>query len=101
MELAFSETSGKTRAIYAKLSGMNRFEVIGRIVEHLHSLDDAALQALLTELSTAITDERLEAITHGKDDTEHLQNSPVNAKDLDEAVKELKNLKLLAPQHAA
>lgn len=80
---------------------MTRFEIIGRIVEHLHSLDDAALEALLTELSTAITDERLESITHGKDDTEHLQSSPVNAKDLDDAVKELKNLKLLTPQHAA
>jgi hypothetical protein len=80
---------------------MTRFEVIGRIVEHLHSLGDTSLEALLTELSTAITDERLEVVTHGKDDTEHLQSSPVNAKDLDDAVKELKNLKLLTPQHAA
>jgi hypothetical protein len=80
---------------------MTRFEVLGRIVEHLHSLDDATLEALLTKLSTAITDERLEPITYGKDDTEHLQSSPVDAKDLDEAVKELKNLKLLTPQHAA
>lgn len=80
---------------------MTRFEVMGRIVEQLHSLDDVALEALLTELSTTITDERLESITHGKDDTEHLQSSSVNTKDLDEAVKELKNLKLLTPQHAA
>jgi hypothetical protein len=80
---------------------MTRFEVMGRIVENLHSLDDASLEALLTELSTTITDERLEVITHGKDDTEHLRSSSVNAKDLDEAVKELKNFKLLTPQHAA
>jgi hypothetical protein len=80
---------------------MTRFEVIGRIVEHLHSLDDSSLEGLLTELSTAITDERLEVVTYGKDDTEHLQSSSVNAKDLEEAVKELKNLKLLAPEHAA
>jgi hypothetical protein len=80
---------------------MTRFEVIGRIVEHLHSLDDSSLEGLLTELSTAITDEKLEVITHDKDDTEHLQSSSVNATDLDEAVKELKNLKLLTPQHAA
>jgi hypothetical protein len=79
---------------------MTRFEVIGRIVEHLYSLGDTSLEALLTELSIAITDERLEVITHGRDDTEHLQNSPVNAKDLDDAVEELKNLKLLTPQHA-
>ncbi len=85
---------------YAKLRSMTRFEVLGRIVEHLHSLDDPSLEAFLTELSTAITDEKLQPITHGKNDTEHLYSSPVNSKDLDEAVKELKDLKLLTPQHA-
>ena len=80
---------------------MTRFEVIGRILEHLHGLDDTSLEALLTELSTAITDERLESVTYGKDDTEHLQSSSVNIKDLDEAVRELKDRKLLSPQHAA
>jgi hypothetical protein len=80
---------------------MTRFEIIGRIVEHLHGLGDASLEKLLTELSTAITDETLEVITHGKDDTEHLQGSSVNAKDLDKAVKELENHKLLLPQHVA
>jgi hypothetical protein len=73
---------------------MTRFETIGRIVEHLHDLDDASLADLLTELSGNITDKTLDVITHGKDDTEHLQSSLANAKDLDKAVKELKGLKL-------
>jgi hypothetical protein len=80
---------------------MTRFEIMGRIIDHLHNLGDASLEELLTELSATITDETLAVITHGKDDTEHLQSSSVNAKDLDKAVKELENHKLLIPQHVA
>ena len=80
---------------------MTRFETIGRIVDHLHNLDDASLEKLLAELSGDITDETLDNITCGKDDTEHLKSSPINAKDLDEAVQELKGHKLLMPQHAS
>ena len=80
---------------------MTRFETMGRIIDHLHSLDDDSLGELLTDLSDTLTDETLEVVTYGEDDTEHLQSSSVNAEDLDEAVKELKGYKLLTPQHAA
>jgi hypothetical protein len=80
---------------------MSRFETIGRIVDYLHDLDDASLADLLAELSGNITDKTLDVITHGKDDTEHLQSSSANANDLDKAVKELKGLKFLEPNHAS
>ena len=80
---------------------MTRFETMGRIIDQLRNLDDASLEQLLEELSDAITDETLEVVTYGEDDTEHLQNNSVNAEDLNEAVKELKGYKLLTPQHAA
>ena len=51
---------------------MERAETIEHIVNHLHSLTDEALQELLTELEGDITDETLEVITYGADDTEHL-----------------------------
>ena len=89
---------------------MKRFELIGQIVTHLHNLDDASLQCLLTELEAAaaaaeeeITDETLEAITYGADDTEHLLSSPNNAEDLHRAIEELQGKDLLMPEleHAA
>ncbi len=80
---------------------MSRFETMGRIVDYLHNLDDAALGELLAELTGEITDATLEVVTRGKDDTEHILSSPVNAADLDEAVKELANQTLLMPQHAS
>jgi len=79
---------------------MTRFETIGRIVDHLYYLDDDSLAELLTALSGDISDETLDVITDGKDDTEHLQNSPTNDADLKRAVKELEAYKLLTPQHA-
>jgi hypothetical protein len=80
---------------------MSRFETMGRIVDYLHNLDDAALGELLAELTGEITDATLKVVTRGKDDTEHILGSPVNAADLDEAVKELANQTLLMPQHAS
>jgi hypothetical protein len=80
---------------------MNRHEAIGRIVEHLHAMDNASLEKLLTELLGDITDSTLNVITHGKNDTEHLLSSPVNASDLNQAAKELKGIKLLAHEPTA
>ena len=80
---------------------MTRFEIMGRIVDHLHGLDDASLEDILAELSGDITDETVQVITYGKDDTEHLQRGAVNAEDLNQAVKELSGHKLLTPQHAS
>ena len=80
---------------------MTRFEILGRIVEHLHGLDNASLEELLVDLSEDITDESLETITYGEDDTKHLKSSSINAEDLDQAVEELKGQELLTPQHAS
>ena len=82
---------------------MARFELIGRIVSHLHMLSDEALQDLLTELEGDITDETLEVITYSENDTEHLLSNPSNAEDLQQAVKELNGQNLLIPEteHAA
>ena len=80
---------------------MSRFETIGRIVEHLHGLDDASLEELLADLSGDITDETMDVVTYGKDDTEHLQSSPTNIKNLERAMKELEGRKLLTPEHAS
>ena len=80
---------------------MTRFEAMGRIVEQLHELGDDSLKSLLANLSDDITDETLDAVTYGKNDTEHLQSSSVNAEDLDKAVTELEGCELLSPQHAA
>jgi hypothetical protein len=79
---------------------MTRFETMGRIVEQLRSLDDASLEKLLAELPGDLTDETIDAITYGRDDTEHLRSSPVNAEDLKQAVKELEGYRLLTPQRA-
>ena len=78
--------------------GMSRFETIGRIVEHLHSLEDASLEELLADLSGDIADETMDVVTYGKDDTEHLQSSPANVKNLERAMKELEGRKLLMPE---
>ena len=78
---------------------MTRPEIIGCILEHLHCLDDVSLEKLLAELSGDISDEMLEVITYGNDDTEHLLSSPINAKHLERAVKELEGHKLLMPPY--
>lgn len=82
---------------------MERAETIEHIVNHLHSLTDEALQELLTELEGDITDETLEVITYGADDTEHLLSNPSNAKDLQAAIEKLNGQDLLIPEaeHAA
>ncbi len=82
---------------------MIRCEIIERIVNHLHRLDDVALQDLLAELEGDITDKTLDIITYGADDTEHLLSSPSNAEDLNHAIEELMDQDLLVPEpkHAA
>ncbi|NEQ97550.1 MAG: hypothetical protein F6K30_12640 [Cyanothece sp. SIO2G6] len=77
---------------------MNRFELLGRIITHLHQLNDAALFQLLAQLDGEITDETLNVITHGADDTEHLLSTPNNATDLEQAMEELKHHTLPTPE---
>ncbi len=78
---------------------MTHFEIIGRIVSHLHTMSDEALQDLLVDLEGDLTDENIEIITYGKDDTEHLLSSTINAEDLRQATEELKDYDLLAPEY--
>ncbi len=74
---------------------MARLELIERIVNHLYNLDDEALQDLLLELEHHITDESLDVITYGADDTEHLLSSSRNAEILHQAIEELRDQALL------
>ena len=82
---------------------MTRFELLGRIMNHLHQLTDVELQTLLTTLEDEITDETLDVITYGTDDTEHLLSSQQNAEDLNQAIQELSHQELIIPDtsHAA
>lgn len=77
---------------------MTRFELIGRIVNHLQSLNDSALHSLLAQLEGNITDDTLDVITYGADDTEHLISSPDNIEDLYDALDELGDYDLLMPK---
>ena len=72
-------------------------EITDRIVNQLHRLNDTELQNLLNELENDITDETLEVITYGGDDTEHLLSSSSNRKDLEQAIEEFKKQDLLMP----
>ncbi|NBD18910.1 MAG: hypothetical protein GVY04_23070 [Cyanobacteria bacterium] len=75
---------------------MERLELIERIVSHLHKLDNESLQDLLLDLEQDnITDENLDLVTYGADDTEHLLSSPRNAQILQEARRELQDQELL------
>jgi predicted AAA+ superfamily ATPase len=74
---------------------MQRFELLGRIVNYLHKLDDEALRDLLAELQGEITDASLDVITYGTDDTEHLLSSSGNAERLSQAIEELGGQELL------
>ena len=80
---------------------MPRFEVIGRIVSYLQILSDEALLDLLIELENGFTDESIEVITYGSNDTEHLLSSPSNARDLQQTVEELNGKNLLVPEYVA
>ncbi len=77
---------------------MPRFEVIGRIVSYLQILSDEALLDLLIELENGFTDESIEVITYGSNDTEHLLSSPSNARDLQQTIEELNGKNLLVPE---
>ena len=77
---------------------MVRLRTIERIVDRLQMLSDEALQDLLTELESDITDETLEAITYGDNDTEHLLSHPSNAEDLQQTLHELNEQNLLIPE---
>lgn len=82
---------------------MTRFERLGRIMNHLHQLTDVELQTLLTTIEGDITDETMDVITYGTDDTEHLLSSQQNAEALNQAVEELSHQELIIPDisHAA
>ena len=80
---------------------MPRFEVIGRIVSYLQILSDEALLDLLVEIENGFTDESIEVITYGSNDTEHLLSSPSNARDLQQTVEELNGKNLLVPEYVA
>jgi len=80
---------------------MPRFEVIGRIVSYLQILSDEALLDLLIELENGFTDESIEVITYGSNDTEHLLSSPSNARDLQQTIEELNGKNLLVPEYVA
>lgn len=77
---------------------MKRFEIIGQIVTHLQTLDDEALQALLTQLQRTRADKTADFITYGADDTEHSLSSSRNAEDLNQAMQELAGQDLLMPK---
>lgn len=68
---------------------MTRFELIGRITEKLHTLDQDDLLNLLAQLEDEITDENMTVITYGADDTEHLLSNPKNAEILNRAAERL------------
>lgn len=75
---------------------MERLELIEQIVTHLHKLDNESLQDLLLDLEQDnITDENLDFVTYGANDTEHLLSSSRNAEMLQEAMRELKDRELL------
>ncbi len=68
---------------------MNRAELIGQIVEHLQTLEDEDLQQMLEQLedtSEDITDANIQVITYGVDDSEHINSSHKNARDLEQAL---------------
>lgn len=65
---------------------MNRSEMIGHIVQRLQTLEDADLQQLLEQLDTPINDETMQVITYGANDTEHIQSSAKNARNLEQAL---------------
>ena len=71
---------------------MERLELIEQIVTHLHKLDKESLQDLLLDLELDnITDENLDLVTYGANDTEHLLSSSRNAEMLQEAMRELQD----------
>ena len=75
---------------------MERLELIEWIVTHLHKLNDESLQDLLLDLERDnITDENLDLVTYGTNDTEHLLSSSRNAQILQEASIELQDQELL------
>ena len=76
---------------------MSRYEIIGRIVSQLHLLSDQTFQDLLNGLEDDITEQNLEVVTYGNDDTEHLLSSSRNAEDLEQAVAELDGKTLVNP----
>jgi hypothetical protein len=80
---------------------MTRFEMLGRLMNYLQGLDDTALEVLMDAISQDITDDTMSVITYGKDDTEHIEHSPVDAADLARAIEDLKDYKFITPEHAS
>ncbi len=87
--------------VMAKGYLMSRFELIEQIMTRLDKLDDEALQRLLLGLEDDITDQNLDVITYGADDTEHLLSSSSNAEILYQAIEELQGQELLTIEYVA
>ena len=67
-------------------------------MSQLQLLSDEMLRDLLNGLEDDITEQNLEVVTYGNDDTEHLLSSSRNAEDLEQAVAELDGKTLLIPE---
>lgn len=78
---------------------MSRFELIEQIMTHLYKLNDESLERLLLGLEGDITDQSLDVITYGIDDTEHLLSSSNNAELLSQAMDELRGQELLTIEY--
>lgn len=79
---------------------INRFELIGKIVAELSYQDEATLQTILSMCEEELTDENIEVITYGKDDTEHILASPKDKAYLDEMVKKYAQYEKVMPEYA-
>jgi hypothetical protein len=81
---------------------MNRAEMIGRIVQQLQTLENEDLKQLLEQLEDTINDDTMQVITYGANDTEHIQSSAKNARQLEQALEEIrKNHIIITPEHAS
>lgn len=74
----------------ARLQPMNRFELIGKIVEELIYQDEDTLRIILAMCAEELTDDTINVVTYGKDDTEHIMASSDIAP-LIEDIQEVKN----------
>ncbi len=76
--------------------------MIGRIVQQLQTLENEDLKQLLEQLEDTINDDTMQVITYGANDTEHIQSSAKNARQLEQALEEIrKNHIIITPEHAS
>lgn len=60
--------------------------MIGRIVQQLQTLENEDLKQLLEQLEDTLNDDTMQVITYGANDTEHIQSSAKNARQLEQAL---------------